>query len=259
MTDAVQKKNSPKKSLLRPLKKTGGRNNVGRITSRHRGGGAKRRYRLVSFGQKGERRGTVRAIEYDPNRTCRIALVEYEDGTAGYELAPRGLQEGMAVHCAERTSPDLGNRMKLKHIPVGTEVYNIEVHPGRGGALVRGAGTGARVLAVEGTYALLELPSKESRYVLGECYASIGTLSNPEHRFQRLRKAGSSRHRGTRPHVRGSAMNPVDHPHGGGEGRQSIGLKHPKTPWGKPALGVKTRRKKASDRLIIRRRKSKKK
>jgi len=222
-------KKKPEKRLLLPLKKTGGRNVSGKITVRHRGGGAKRMYRIVDFGQeKLGVRGKIIALEYDPNRTAFIALVEYQDGEKRYILAD---------------------------IPIGTEVYNIELEPGRGGRLVRSAGTSAKVVAQEGKYTLLEMPSKEIRKILSECFASIGHVSHPEHRFEELGKAGKKRLRGWRPTVRGSAMNPCDHPHGGGEGRAPIGLKHPKTPWGKPALGVKTRKKKWTDKLIIKKRK----
>jgi len=249
-------KKKPEKRLLLPLKKTGGRNVSGRITVRHRGGGAKRMYRIVDFGQeKLGVRGKIIALEYDPNRTAFIALVEYQDGEKRYILAADGMKVGDEIICGEKTEVKLGSRMKLKHIPIGTEVYNIELEPGRGGRLVRSAGTSAKVVAQEGKYTLLEMPSKEIRKILSECFASIGHVSHPEHRFEELGKAGKKRLRGWRPTVRGSAMNPCDHPHGGGEGRAPIGLKHPKTPWGKPALGVKTRKKKWTDKLIIKKRK----
>ena len=249
-------KKKPEKRLLLPLKKTGGRNVSGRITVRHRGGGAKRMYRIVDFGQeKLGVRGKIIALEYDPNRTAFIALVEYQDGEKRYILAADGMKVGDEIICGEKTEVKLGSRMKLKHIPIGTEVYNIELEPGRGGRLVRSAGTSAKVVAQEGKYTLLEMPSKEIRKILSECFASIGHVSHPEHRFEEIGKAGKKRLRGWRPTVRGSAMNPCDHPHGGGEGRAPIGLKYPKTPWGKPALGVKTRKKKWTDKLIIKRRK----
>ena len=249
-------KKEPEKRLLLPLKKTGGRNVSGRITVRHRGGGAKRMYRIVDFGQeKLGVRGKIIALEYDPNRTSFIALVEYQDGEKRYILAADGMKVGDEIICGEKTEVKLGSRMKLKHIPIGTEVYNIELEPGRGGRLVRSAGTSAKVVAQEGKYTLLEMPSKEIRKILSECFASIGHVSHPEHRFEEIGKAGKKRLRGWRPTVRGSAMNPCDHPHGGGEGRAPIGLKHPKTPWGKPALGVKTRKKKWTDKLIIKKRK----
>jgi len=249
-------KKKPEKRLLLPLKKTGGRNVSGKITVRHRGGGAKRMYRIVDFGQeKLGVRGKIIALEYDPNRTAFIALVEYQDGEKRYILAADGMKVGDEIICGEKTEVKLGSRMKLKYIPIGTEVYNIELEPGRGGRLVRSAGTSAKVVAQEGKYTLLEMPSKEIRKILSECFASIGHVSHPEHRFEELGKAGKKRLRGWRPTVRGSAMNPCDHPHGGGEGRAPIGLKHPKTPWGKPALGVKTRKKKWTDKLIIKKRK----
>ena len=249
-------KKEPEKRLLLPLKKTGGRNVSGRITVRHRGGGAKRMYRIVDFGQeKLGVRGKIIALEYDPNRTAFIALVEYQDGEKRYILAADGMKVGDEIICGEKTEVKLGSRMKLKYIPIGTEVYNIELEPGRGGRLVRSAGTSAKVVAQEGKYTLLEMPSKEIRKILSECFASIGHVSHPEHRFEEIGKAGKKRLRGWRPTVRGSAMNPCDHPHGGGEGRAPIGLKHPKTPWGKPALGVKTRKKKWTDKLIIKKRK----
>lgn len=247
------------KSLLKPLKKTGGRNKQGRITVRHRGGGAKRKYRVIEFGQqKLNQKAKVLGLEYDPNRTVSIALIEYEDKTRKYILAPDGLKKGDEIVFNDKAPLKLGNRMKLRNILVGAVAHNIELTPGRGGKLGRSAGTGVAVTAHEGKYTTLKMPSGEVRKVLSECFASIGSLSNPEHRFKKMRKAGQARHKGKRPVVRGSAMNPVDHPHGGGEGRAPIGLKYPKTPWGKPALGVKTRKKKKrSNRLIIQRRKKK--
>lgn len=256
MAKKILTKKEPEKRLLLPLKKTGGRNVSGRITVRHRGGGAKRMYRIVDFGQeKLGLKGKIIALEYDPNRTAFLALVEYQDGEKRYILAAEGMKVGDEIICSEKTEVRLGNRMKLKYIPIGTEVYNIELEPGRGGKLVRSAGACAKVVAQEEKYTLLEMPSKEIRKILGDCFASIGRLSHPEHRFEELRKAGRKRLKGWRPTVRGSAMNPCDHPHGGGEGRAPIGLKHPKTPWGKPALGVRTRKKKWTDKLIIKRRK----
>ncbi len=253
-------KKEPEKSLLLPLKKSAGRSNSGRITVRHRGGGSKRMYRIIDFGQeKLNIPGKVIALEYDPNRTAYIALLEYEDGEKRYRLAPHGIKVGDEVICAEKAEIKIGNRMMLKNIPVGTMVYNVEISPGQGGKLVRAAGTGAKVLAHEGKYANLEMPSTEIRRVPSECFATIGTLSRPEWRFEEVGKAGRNRRRGKRPAVRGVAMNPVDHPHGGGEGRSPIGMKFPKTPWGKPARGVKTRKKKWTDKLIIKRRKKKKK
>lgn len=251
-------KKKPEKSLLLPLKKKGGRNVSGRITVRHRGGGAKRKYRIVEFGQSrlGEKAKVI-ALEYDPNRTAFLALIQYEDGEKKYILAPQGLKVGQEIMMAEKAPLSLGNRMKLKNIPIGTSIYNIELEPDKGGKIVRAAGTSAQVMGKEGKYTLLKLPSTEIRKVLSECFASVGIVSNPEHKFVSLGKAGRLRHLGRRPHVRGSAMNPCDHPHGGGEGKAPIGLKYPKTPWGKPAQGVKTRKRKKTDKLIIQRRKKK--
>lgn len=257
-TNIVSKK-KPEKSLLVSLNKTGGRNSTGKITVRHRGGGSRKLYRMVDFGQQKKGvSGEVVAIEYDPNRNANIILMQYESGEKGYLLAPHGIQEGDRILCDETAPVSMGNRMKLKNIPQGTQIYNIELERDRGGIVVRGAGTSAKLLAIEEKYATVELPSSEVRKISEECYASVGTISNPEHRYKKIGKAGRSRLMGRRPQVRGSAMNPVDHPHGGGEGRSPIGLKHPKTPWGKPALGVKTRKKKWTDKLILRRRKKKK-
>lgn len=249
-------KKEPEKKLLVALKKRAGRASNGRITMRHRGGGVKRLYRLLEFGQpKLETTAKVIGLEYDPNRTAFIALLQYPDNTKCYILAPQDLKVGDEVVFGEKTPLNPGNRTKLKYLPVGTMVYNIELEPGRGGKIVRGAGTSAQVLAQEEGYAQLKMPSTEIRRIKNECFSSIGVVSNPEHRFVNLGKAGKSRLRGRRPAVRGTAMNPCDHPHGGGEGRQPIGLKHPKTPWGKPALGAKTRKKhKVSDKFIIQRR-----
>ena len=258
---SVLTKKKPEKRLSVSLKKTGGRTNSGRITVRHRGGGAKKIYRIVEFGQ--ERLDTpakMIALEYDPNRTAYLALLEYPDGERKYVVASQGMEIGNEVIFSEKAKLVPGNRMKLKNIPVGTSVHNIELIPGRGGKLARGAGTGVKVLAHEGKYCHLKMPSTEIRKVLEECFASIGEISCPEHRFVKIGKAGRVRHKGRRPKVRGSAMSPVDHPHGGGEGRAPIGLKYPKTPWGKHARGVKTRKKKKrSNKLIIERRKKKKK
>ncbi len=245
----------PEKKFLVSLSRHAGRSYSGRITVRHRGGGARRLYRIVSFGQdKLNVPGKITAIEYDPYRTAFIALVEYGDGDKRYILAPQGISASDEIICASAAPLKNGNRMQLKNIPVGTTVYNIELHPGRGGQLVRSAGSSATVLAHEGKYTHISMPSTEVRKVLSECFASIGALSRPEHRYINMGSAGRMRHRGVRPRVRGSAMNPVDHPHGGGEGRAPIGLKHPKTPWGKPALGVKTRRRKWTDKYILQRR-----
>ena len=252
-------KKEPEKSLLRPLKKKAGRARSGRITVRHRGGGAKRLYRIVEFGQERlDEKAIVKALEYDPNRTAYLALLEYQDGQKKYIIAPQDLKVGDEVIFSEKAPLKPGNRMKLKNIPVGTMVYNIELTPGRGGKIVRAAGTSAQVMAQEGKYTHLKMPSGEIRKVFAECFASIGQVSNAGHRFQKLGKAGRARLKGWRPTVRGSAMNPVDHPHGGGEGKAPIGLPHPKTPWGKPALGVRTRKKKWTDKLIIQRRQKKK-
>jgi large subunit ribosomal protein L2 len=252
-------KKKPEKSLLLPFKKRAGRAKSGRITIRHRGGGTKRMYRIVDFGEeKLNMSAKVLAIEYDPNRTAFIALLEYEDGEKRYRLAPHDLKEGDEVICTDKGKIKIGNRMKLKNIPVGTQVYNIELIPLRGGKLIRGAGTSAKVLAKEGKYCHLEMPSGEVRKVPLEAFASIGQLSHPGKRFEKAGKAGTRRLKGWRPAVRGTVMNPVDHPHGGGEGKAPIGLTHPKTPWGKPALGAKTRRRKHTDKYIIKRRKKKK-
>ena len=257
----VLTKKKPEKSLLKVIKRTGGRNASGRITVRHRGGGVKRLYRIVDFrGKKLGQKAKVISLEYDPNRTAYIALLEYPDKSRSYIIAPHGLKIGDEVECAEKTSISLGNRLKLKNIPSGTFIYNIELSPGSGGKIARSAGNSCQVLAQEGKYTILRMPSGEERKVLSECFASIGVVSNPEHRFRKLGKAGRSRLKGRRPVVRGSAMNPCDHPHGGGEGRSPIGLRHPKTPSGKPALGVKTRKKKKwTNKLIIKRRKKKRK
>ena len=250
----------PEKRLLVPLKRRAGRGSSGRITVRHKGGGVKRLYRIIDFGQeKFNIPAKISTIEYDPNRTSFICLLEYEDGEKRYQIYPHGLKVGDTIICAEKTEIKTGNRTKLKNIPVGAQVYNIEIEAGRGGKSVRGAGTSAKIVAQEGKYTHLIFPSSEIRKIFGDCYASIGQVSFPEHRFVEIGKAGKSRLMGKRPQVRGSAMNPPDHPHGGGEGRSPIGMPHPKTPWGRPALGVKTRRKKWTDKLIIKRRKKKKK
>jgi len=250
-------KKEPEKTLLKPSKKRMGRAQNGRITTRHKGGGVKKLYRLIEFGEpKLDVKAKVTALEYDPNRTSFIALIQYEDKTKSYILAPQDLKVGDEIIYSEKAPLKPGNRTRLKNLPVGTMVYNIEMEPDRGGKIVRGAGTSAQVLAQEKGYTQLKMPSTEIRRFKNECFASIGTVSNPEHRFVSIGKAGRSRLMGKRPAVRGSAINPVDHPHGGGEGRQPIGLKHPKTPWGKPALGVKTRKKKKpSNKFIIQRRK----
>lgn len=249
-------KTAPEKTLTVSLNKSGGRNSYGRITTRHRGGGAKRRYRIIDF--KRDKDGipaTVASIEYDPNRTANIALLNYADGEKRYILAPHGLKVGYKIESGENADIMIGNALKLKDIPVGTTVHNIELKPGKGGQLARTAGAEAQLMAKEGRYAQLRLPSGEYRLVLQECRATVGQVGNLSHELITVGKAGRSRHMGKRPHVRGSAMNPVDHPHGGGEGRAPIGRPAPSTPWGKPALGLKTRKKnKKSDKYIVRRR-----
>jgi len=253
-------KKKPEKALLVSLKRNAGRGSSGRITTRHKGGGAKKLYRLINFGQeKYGQKAKVLALEYDPYRTAFIALLQYEDGQKRYSLAPHGLKAGDEVIVQENAAPVLGNRLKLKNIPVGSDVHNIEIQPGEGGKFIRSAGSSAKILAQEGKFTHLEMPSKELRKVPQECYATVGAVSFPEHRYQRASKAGQTRHKGVRPRVRGIAMNPVDHPHGGGEGRSPIGMKAPKTPWGKIARGVKTRKRSWTNKYIIKRRVKKKK
>lgn len=252
-------KKEPEKNLLVSKKKNAGRNKSGRITVRHRGGGAKRLYRKVDFGQEKQgQKAKVVALEYDPNRTSFLALLEYEDGTKRYRIAPREISKGDEIICQENAEIKPGNRVKLRNVPVGTTVFNISLKPEGKGEIVRSAGGAGKVLAHEEKYTNLAMPSTEVRKILSECYATIGTVSNPEKRYQKIKKAGRIRLKGRRPTVRGSAMSPIAHPHGGGEGRAPIGLKYPKTPWGKPARGVKTRKKKWTDKLIIKRRKKKK-
>lgn len=242
--------------MLLSLRQKAGRSSSGRITVRHRGGGVKRLYRIIDFGQeKLGVSGRVTALEYDPYRTGFLALVEYQDKEKRYLLAPKDLKVGDEVICSELANLKIGNRLSLKNIPVGTQVFNVELEPGRGGKIIRGAGSSAIVLAQEASFTHLQLPSKEVRKFSGECFATVGQVSRPEHRFENLGKAGRRRHKGWRPTVRGSAMNPPDHPHGGGEGKTPIGMKYPKTPWGKPAFGIKTRKKKWTDKYIIKRRK----
>ena len=250
-------KKKAEKSLLKYIKRNVGRGNSGRITVRHKGGGVKKLYRIIEFSQtKIDMPAKVIALEYDPNRTAFIALIEYTDKQRQYIISPQGLKVNDEIIFSKKALLTPGNRTQLKNVPVGLMVYNIELEPGKGGKIVRSAGSSAQVLASDGNYVSLKMPSTEVRKFLGECFASIGMVSNPENRFYTLGKAGKSRLKGRRPHVRGSAMNPVDHPHGGGEGRQPIGLRYPKTPWGKHALGVKTRkRNKWSNKLIISRRK----
>ena len=249
-------KSTPEKSLVVSLSKNSGRNNQGKITVRHRGGGNRRKYRLVDFKRKKDGiAAKVIGIEYDPNRTANIALICYADGEKAYILAPEGLKVGAKVMNGTNAEVRPGNCMPLSEIPVGTMVHNVELHPGKGGQLVRSAGNGAQLMAKEGKYATLRLPSGEMRMVPINCRASIGVVGNGEHNLVNIGKAGRKRHMGIRPTVRGSVMNPNDHPHGGGEGKTGIGRPGPSTPWGKPALGLKTRKsKKASNKLIVRRR-----
>lgn len=254
-------KKRPEKSLVRGKQRISGRNNYGRVTVRHRGGGHKRLLRLVDFKQVGKMGvpGKIVSLEYDPNRSARIALVYYVDGDKRYILAPEGLKVGDQVVSGPRTKVKLGNRMELQHIPVGYKIYNIEMQIGRGGQIVRSAGTSAVLVGIDGGYAIIQLPSSEIRKVRKECFASIGTVSNPEHNLINIGKAGRMRWMGRKPQVLGKSMNAVDHPHGGGEGHSPIGLTGPKTPWGKKALGVKTRPKWKPMKLFIRRRLRKKK
>jgi large subunit ribosomal protein L2 len=248
-------KSKPEKSLTESLKKHSGRNNAGRITVRHRGGGSRRLYRIIDW--KREKAGVpakVVAIEYDPNRTARIALLQYADGDKRYILAPNGLTVGATVMSGPQAEVRVGNTLPLGNMPTGTQVHNIELTPGRGGQMVRSAGVSAQLMAKEGEYALLRLPSGEMRRVRIECVATVGQVGNVEHSLVKLGKAGRTRHRGRRPQVRGAVMNPRDHPHGGGEGRAPVGMPGPKTPWGKPALGYRTRNNKRTDKLIVRRR-----
>lgn len=250
-------KKKPEKSLVKTFAKNAGRNSRGRITVRHRGGGHKRLYRVIDFKQdKFNIPAKIASIEYDPNRSSFIALLNYADGEKRYVLASEGIKVGQTVITAENAPLEIGNRLCLKNIPVGTQVNNVELLPGRGGQLSKSAGSFIQVLAHEGGYAHLALPSKEVRIVPENAMATVGQVSNSAHNTITIGKAGRKRWMGIRPTVRGTAMNPVDHPHGGGEGRQPIGLKHPKTPWGKPALGKKTRKKKkASNKYILQRRK----
>ena len=246
---------TPEKSLLTTLKRNSGRNNQGRITVRHQGGGVKRKYRIIDFKRnKDEIKGVVATIEYDPNRSANIALINYKDGEKRYIIAPKGLKVGMEIISGEKTDIKIGNALPIMNIPVGTLIHNIELHPGKGGQLVRSAGSSAQILGREDKYVLVRLTSGEVRRILGTCRATIGEVGNEAHELVNVGKAGKSRYLGNRPEVRGSVMNPNDHPHGGGEGRAPIGRKNPLTPWGKPALGLKTRRnKKASTKLIVRR------
>ena len=250
-------KKTPEKSLLAKKKKNAGRNSYGRITVRHQGGGNRQKYRIIDFKRKkDDMPATVIGIEYDPNRTSNIALIKYEDGTLNYILAPLGLKDGDKVISGAKSDIRIGNCLPIENIPVGTLIHNIELNPGQGGKLVRTAGGEAQLMAKEGKYAHIRLPSGEMRLVLAKCRATIGTIGNTDHGNIKLGKAGRKRHMGIRPTVRGSVMNPVDHPHGGGEGRAPVGHAGPLTPWGKPALGYKTRQKnKKSDKFIVKRRK----
>ena len=249
-------KSVPEKSLTTSLKKTAGRNNQGKITVRHHGGGSRRKYRIIDFKRrKDDIPAVVKAIEYDPNRTANIALICYADGEKAYILAPNGLKVGQKLMNGANADVRVGNCLPLENIPVGTEIHNIELYPGKGGQLVRSAGNSAQLMAKEGKFATLRLPSGEMRMVPVICRASIGTVGNGEHNLVKIGKAGRKRNMGIRPTVRGSVMNPNYHPHGGGEGRAPIGRSGPCTPWGKPALGLKTRKKnKKSNKMIIRRR-----
>ena len=248
--------NTPEKSLLQPLTKKGGRNNLGRITVRHQGGGAKRKYRVIDFlRNKDNIPATVKTVEYDPNRSANIALVVYADGEKRYIIAPKGIQVGTQIFSGKDADIKVGNALPLENIPVGTTIHNVELHPGAGAQLVRSAGTSAQILGREGKYVLIRLASGEVRKVLGACRATIGEVGNADHMNVNIGKAGRTRHMGIKPTVRGSVMNPNDHPHGGGEGRTPVGRKAPLTPWGKVALGKKTRNtKKKSNELIVRRR-----
>ena len=250
-------KNTPEKSLLAPLKHTAGRNSYGHITVRHRGGGVKRQYRIIDFKRiKDDVPATVKAIEYDPNRTANIALLGYADGTKSYIIAPKGLKVGMTVQSGPDADIKVGNALPLKNIPVGTVIHNIELKPGKGGQLARSAGASAQLLGKEEKYVLVRLSSGEVRMVLATCRATIGTVGNDEHALLIKGKAGRTRYAGQRPHVRGSVMNPNDHPHGGGEGKQPVGLPSPLSPWGKKTVGKKTRSHKArSNKFIVRGRK----
>ena len=250
--------NVPEKSLTVTIKKNGGRNNQGKITVRHHGGGEKRKYRIIDFKRnKLNVPGSVASIEYDPNRTANIALINYADGEKRYIIAPKGLTVGMTVEAGENADIKVGNALPIMNIPVGTNVHNIELRPGKGGELARSAGSSAQILGREGNYVMIRLSSGEQRKVLGTCMATVGEVGNEDSSLVKVGKAGRSRHMGIRPTVRGSVMNPNDHPHGGGEGRAPVGRKAPMTPWGKPALGLKTRKKKQSDKFIVRRRNGK--
>ena len=257
LTNEEITKSTPEKSLTVTLKKNSGRNNQGKITVRHQGGGVKRKYRLIDFKRdKKDIAGVVASIEYDPNRTANIALINYMDGEKRYIIAPKNLKVGDKVISGENVDIKVGNALPM-NIPVGTVIHNIELRPGKGAALARSAGTSAQILGREGKYVMIRLSSGEQRKVLGTCMATVGVVGNEDASLVKLGKAGRKRHMGIRPTVRGSVMNPNDHPHGGGEGRAPVGRKAPLTPWGKPALGYKTRNNKKTDKFIVRRRNSK--
>ena len=257
LTGRKKKKKTPEKSLTVPVKKTTGRNNQGKITVRHRGGGAKRKYRLIDFKRRKDGiTAIVTAIEYDPNRSANIALITYKDGEKAYIIAPKGLTVGTVIESGENVDIKVGNALPIMNIPVGTVIHNIELKPGKGASLARSAGASAQILGREEKYVLIRLGSGETRRILGTCRATIGVVGNEDYSLVKIGKAGRTRHKGFRPTVRGSVMNPNDHPHGGGEGRAPIGRSGPMTPWGKPALGYKTRKnKKESDKYIVTRRK----
>ena len=251
-------KQTPEKSLTKTVKKNSGRNNQGKITVRHQGGGVKRKYRIIDFKRdKHDIPGTVASIEYDPNRSANIALINYVDGEKRYIIAPKGLKVGDKIESGENADIKVGNALPIMNIPVGTVIHNIELRPGKGGALARSAGSSAQILGREGKYVMIRLSSGEQRKVLGTWMAPVGVVGNEDSSLVKLGKAGRKRHMGIRPTVRGSVMNPNDHPHGGGEGRAPVGRKAPLTPWGKPALGYKTRNNKQTDKFIVRRRNSK--
>lgn len=249
---------TPEKNLTVTIKKNSGRNNQGKITVRHQGGGVKRRYRIIDFKRnKLNVPGTVASIEYDPNRTANIALINYADGEKRYIIAPKGLMVGESIVSGENADIKVGNALPIMNIPIGTMIHNIELRPGKGGELARSAGSAAQILGREDNYVMIRLSSGEQRKVLGTCIATVGEVGNEDSSLVKIGKAGRKRHMGIRPTVRGSVMNPNDHPHGGGEGRAPVGRKAPMTPWGKPALGLKTRKKKQSDKFIVRRRNGK--
>ena len=251
-------KSTPEKSLVITMKKNGGRNNQGKITVRHHGGGEKRKYRIIDFKRnKKDVLGIVASIEYDPNRTANIALINYKDGEKRYIIAPKGLKVKDEIVSSDNADIKVGNALPIMNIPVGTMIHNIELRPGKGGELARSAGSSAQILGREGKYVMIRLASGEQRQILGTCMATVGEVGNEDSSLVKVGKAGRKRHMGIKPTVRGSVMNPNDHPHGGGEGRAPVGRKSPMTPWGKPALGLKTRKKKQSDKFIVRRRNGK--